>query len=76
VAVAPSSNTWWQTETGGIMITPCRCDPRQTGSTTVPFPGIEAVLLDGEGNEWKVGGGYLAITQTVARNAADDLGRR
>ncbi|OLB67373.1 MAG: acetyl-coenzyme A synthetase [Gemmatimonadetes bacterium 13_2_20CM_2_66_5] len=31
------------------------------GSATVPFPGIEAVLLDGEGNEVKVGGGYLAI---------------
>src|SRR3989440_9371260 len=31
------------------------------GSTTIPFPGIEAVLLDGEGNEVKVGGGYLAI---------------
>src|SRR2546423_810874 len=31
------------------------------GSATIPFPGVEAVLLDGEGKEVKVGGGYLAI---------------
>src|SRR2546426_667396 len=58
----PIVDTWWQTETGGIMITPLPgVTATKPGSTTVPFPGIEAVLLDGEGKEVKVGGGYLAI---------------
>jgi len=58
----PIVDTWWQTETGGIMITPLPgVIATKPGSTTVPFPGIEAVLLDGEGKEVKVGGGYLAI---------------
>ena len=59
----PIVDTWWQTETGGIMITPLpgvtTCKP---GSCTVPFPGIEADLLDGEGGRVEVGGGFLAIT--------------
>jgi acetyl-CoA synthetase len=59
----PIVDTWWQTETGGIMITPLpgttTCKP---GSATIPFPGIEATLLDGEGKPVAVGGGYLAIT--------------
>jgi acetyl-CoA synthetase len=59
----PIVDTWWQTETGGIMITPLpgvtTCKP---GSCTVPFPGIEAELLDGEGERVAVGGGFLAIT--------------
>ena len=58
----PIVDTWWQTETGGIMITPLPgVTATKPGSATVPFPGSEAVLLDGEGNEVKVGGGYLAI---------------
>jgi len=58
----PIVDTWWQTETGGIMITPLPgVTATKPGSGTVPFPGIEAVLLDGEGTEVKVGGGYLAI---------------
>ena len=58
----PIVDTWWQTETGGIMITPLPgVTATKPGSATVPFPGIAAVLLDGEGNEVKVGGGYLAI---------------
>ncbi len=60
----PIVDTWWQTETGGIMITPLPgVTVTKPGSATVPFPGIEAVLLDGEGKEVKVGGGYLAIPQ-------------
>jgi acetyl-CoA synthetase len=59
----PIVDTWWQTETGGIMITPLPGVTTTTpGSATVPFPGIEAALLDGTGKEVKVGGGYLAIT--------------
>jgi acetyl-CoA synthetase len=58
----PIVDTWWQTETGGIMITPLPgVVETKPGSTTIPFPGIEAVLLDGEGKEVQVGGGYLAI---------------
>ncbi|MGH7569897.1 MAG: acetate--CoA ligase [Gemmatimonadales bacterium] len=59
----PIVDTWWQTETGGIMITPLPgVTVTKPGSATIPFPGIEAELLDGEGNRVEVGGGYLAIT--------------
>jgi acetyl-CoA synthetase len=59
----PIVDTWWQTETGGIMITPLPgVTATRPGSATIPFPGIDAKLLDGEGKEVKVGGGYLAIT--------------
>jgi acetyl-CoA synthetase len=59
----PIVDTWWQTETGGIMITPLPgVTVTKPGSGTVPFPGIEADLLDGEGKRVEVGGGYLAIT--------------
>ncbi len=60
----PIVDTWWQTETGGIMITPLPgVTATKPGSATVPFPGIEAALLDGEGKDVTVGGGYLAITK-------------
>ena len=59
----PIVDTWWQTETGGIMITPLPgVTTTKPGSATTPFPGIDAKLLDGTGKEVKVGGGYLAIT--------------
>jgi acetyl-CoA synthetase len=59
----PIVDTWWQTETGGIMITPLPgVTTTKPGSATVPFPGIDAQLLDGEGTPVQVGGGYLAIT--------------
>jgi acetyl-CoA synthetase len=59
----PIVDTWWQTETGGIMITPLPgVTATKPGSATVPFPGIEAALLDGAGDEIRVGGGFLAIT--------------
>ncbi len=58
----PIVDTWWQTETGGIMITPLPgITATRPGSATRPFPGIEATLLDAEGNE--VEAGYLAITR-------------
>jgi acetyl-CoA synthetase len=60
----PVVDTWWQTETGGIMITPLPgVTATKPGSATIPFPGIEAALLDGDGKEVQVGGGYLAITR-------------
>ena len=59
----PIVDTWWQTETGGIMITPLPgVTTTKPGSGTVPFPGIDADLLDGDGKSVTVGGGYLAIT--------------
>jgi acetyl-CoA synthetase len=59
----PIVDTWWQTETGGIMITPLPgVTTTRPGSATIPFPGIDADLLDGDGNPIKVGGGYLVIT--------------
>ncbi|MGH7480749.1 MAG: acetate--CoA ligase, partial [Longimicrobiales bacterium] len=58
----PIVDTWWQTETGGIMITPLPGITTTTpGSATVPFPGIHATILDEGGDE--VGAGYLAITR-------------
>ncbi len=60
----PIVDTWWQTETGHIMITPLPgITPTKPGSATQPFPGIEAKILDDAGNEVKEGGGYLAITR-------------
>ena len=60
----PIVDTWWQTETGGIMITPLPGITRtKPGSATVAFPGIEAELLDGDGARIKVGGGFLGLTK-------------
>jgi len=60
----PIVDTWWQTETGAIMISPLPgVTPTKPGSATIPFPGISAMLLDGKGNEIKVGGGFLALTK-------------
>jgi acetyl-CoA synthetase len=57
----PIVDTWWQTETGGIMITPLPgAVPTKPGSATIPFPGIEATILDDNGNEAE--SGFLAIT--------------
>ena len=59
----PIVDTWWQTETGGIMITPLPgVTTTKPGSATVPFPGVEVALVDGAGKEIKVGGGFLVIT--------------
>ena len=59
----PIVDTWWQTETGGIMITPLPgLVATKPGSATKPFPGIDAEILDERGNRVEVGGGYLAIT--------------
>ncbi len=59
----PIVDTWWQTETGSILITPLPgLVATKPGSATRAFPGIDAKILDERGNEVKVGGGYLAIT--------------
>jgi acetyl-CoA synthetase len=46
----PIMDTWWQTETGGFMITPLPVTPLKPGSATKPFPGIDADVVDDEGN--------------------------
>ncbi len=59
----PIVDTWWQTETGMILITPLPgIVPTKPGSATKPFPGIDAQILDERGNPVEVGGGYLAMT--------------
>ena len=58
----PVVDTWWQTETGAIMISPLPgLVPTKPGSATKAFPGIDAQILDQRGNVVPVGGGYLAI---------------
>jgi acetyl-CoA synthetase len=60
----PIVDTWWQTETGAIMITPLPgVTSTKPGSATVPFPGVSADLLDAEGKSIPLGGGLLALTR-------------
>ncbi len=60
---APIVDTWWQTETGMILITPLPgVTTTKPGSATFPFPGIEADVVDGNGNAVPLGGGgYLVL---------------
>ena len=59
----PIVDTWWQTETGGFMITPLPgATPTKPGSCTFPFPGIIADVVDLEGNPVEAKqGGYLVV---------------
>lgn len=60
----PIVDTWWQTETGGIMISPLAgLTPLKPSFATYPLPGIQPVLLDTDGNEISENDveGYLAI---------------
>ncbi len=60
----PIVDTWWQTETGHILITPLPAiTSTKPGSATRPFPGIEAAILDESGKKITKGGGFLAITK-------------
>jgi acetyl-CoA synthetase len=60
----PIVDTWWQTETGAIMITPLPGITRtKPGSATQAFPGISAEILKDKGERVDVGGGLLAITR-------------
>lgn len=74
-------DTWWQTETGGIMITPMPgATAAKPGSATLPFFGIQPVLLDNEGNEVEGKGvsGLLAVKEawpSMARTIQNDHGR-
>ena len=59
----PVVDTWWQTETGAILITPLPgVTPLKPGSATNPFPGIQADVVDEAGNSSPLGGGgYLVL---------------
>ena len=58
----PIVDTWWQTETGGVLITPLPgVTDTRPGSACRPFPGIQAVLLNDAGE--RVDAGYLALTR-------------
>jgi len=58
----PIVDTWWQTETGQIMITPLPgITATKPGSATIPFPGIDAAILDEGGKEIDDGQGYLVL---------------
>ncbi len=60
----PIVDTWWQTETGQIMITPLPgITPTKPGSATRAFPGITVEVLNDAGDRVDVGGGLLAITR-------------
>jgi acetyl-CoA synthetase len=59
----PVVDTWWQTETGGIMISPLPgATTTKPGSATFPLPGIGAEVVDEKGNVITHGGGYLTLT--------------
>ena len=59
----PIVDTWWQTETGGIMITPLPgAVATKPGSATIPFPGVKPDVVDDRGESVPLGGGgFLAI---------------
>jgi acetyl-CoA synthetase len=60
----PIVDTWWQTETGHIMISPLPgITKTKPGSATVPFPGTAAAIYDSNGNEVTEGGGLLVLTR-------------
>ncbi|MFY9270339.1 MAG: acetate--CoA ligase [Candidatus Manganitrophaceae bacterium] len=73
----PIVDTWWQTETGSIMITPLPgAIPTKPGSATLPFPGIAADVVDREGKSVPANvGGYLVIKRpwpSMLRNVWKD----
>ncbi len=60
----PIVDTWWQTETGGHMITPLPgVTTTKPGSACFAIPGVTAELVDDDGNRVTQGGGYLTITK-------------
>ena len=62
-ARCPIVDTWWQTETGGMMISPLPgATVTKPGSATHPLPGIGAEVVDESGKVISRGGGYLTLT--------------
>ena len=76
----PVVDTWWQTETGAIMITPLPAlTTLKPGAATVPFPGIEADVLDERGRSVPLGGGGFLVLKhpwpSIARTIWGDPDR-
>jgi acetyl-CoA synthetase len=62
----PIVDTWWQTETGAIVISPLPgLTATKPGSATFPLPGVSADLLDSNGRPIDVGGGLLVLTRPI-----------
>ena len=60
----PVVDTWWQTETGAIMISPLPgVTTLKPGSATLPLPGIGAEVVDDSGHPVREGGGYVTLTR-------------
>ncbi len=74
----PIVDTWWQTETGGIMMSPLPgATPTKPGSCTLPLPGIFPEIVGEDRRPVETGnGGWLVIAQALARHVAGHLGRR
>jgi acetyl-CoA synthetase len=75
----PVVDTWWQTETGMIMITPLPgVTTTKPGSATKPFPGVVAGVLNEQGERVEQGGGYLVLEKpwpAMTRGIFGDDGR-
>ncbi len=60
----PIMDTWWQTETGGFLISPLPITPLKPGSATFPFPGVDPRIIREDGSECEVDeGGSLVIAR-------------
>jgi len=60
----PIMDTWWQTETGGFLISPLPITPLKPGSATFPFPGVDPKIIREDGSECEVDeGGSLVIAR-------------
>ncbi len=60
----PILDTWWQTETGGFLISPLPITPLKPGSATFPFPGVDPKIIREDGSECEVEeGGSLVIAK-------------
>jgi acetyl-CoA synthetase len=76
----PIMDTWWQTETGGFLISPLPITPLKPGSATFPFPGVLPKILREDGSECEVEeGGSLVIARPwpgMLRGFWNDPGRK
>jgi acetyl-CoA synthetase len=76
----PIMDTWWQTETGGFLISPLPITPLKPGSATFPFPGVVPKILRENGSECQLEeGGSLVIAQPwpgMLRGFWNDPGRK
>jgi acetyl-CoA synthetase len=76
----PIVDTWWQTETGSIMITPLPgVTPTKPGTATLPFFGVDAAIVDRQGNELPPNSGGLLVIRkpwpSMLRGIFNDPGR-